>query len=146
MRSIQRTTACGFDLIDHPADLGIEAWGQSMVEAFEQAATGLMSVILDIESVRCQQTQTVTLCGTDLEQLLVKWLAEILYLYDGMRFAAVRFEIVELTAESLSAKVHGEPFSSDRHIARLDVKAITYHQLLCEQTSAGARLRVFLDI
>jgi SHS2 domain-containing protein len=81
-----------------------------------------------------------------LEQVLVKWLAEILYLYDGMKFAAARFEISELTPTSLSATVHGEPFSSDRHAARLDVKAITYHQLLCEQTATGARLQVFLDI
>lgn len=137
---------CGYQLIDHPADLGIEANGQSLSEAFEQAASGLMSVILDVELVQCRDSRVISLQATDLEHLLVKWLAEILYLYDGMKFAAARFQIDELTSTSLAAKVFGEPFSEDRHVTRLDVKAITYHQLLCEENETGARVRVFLDI
>ncbi len=137
---------CGYQLIDHPADLGIEASGQSLSEAFEQAASGLMSVILDVELVQCRDSRVISLQATDLEHLLVKWLAEILYLYDGMKFAAARFQIDELTSTSLAAKVFGEPFSEDRHVTRLDVKAITYHQLLCEENETGARVRVFLDI
>ena len=137
---------CGYQLIDHPADLGIEANGQSLSEAFEQAAIGLMSVILDVELVQCRNSRAISLQATDLAHLLVKWLAEILYLYDGMKFAAARFQIDELTSTSLAAKVFGEPFSEDRHVTRLDVKAITYHQLLCEENDTGARVRVFLDI
>lgn len=137
---------CGYQLIDHPADLGIEANGQSLSEALEQAAIGLMSVILDVELVQCCENRVIVLQATDLEHLLVKWLTEILYLYDGMRFAAARFQIDELTSTSLAAKVFGEPFSEGRHVTRLDVKAITYHQLLCEENETGARVRVFLDI
>lgn len=137
---------CGYQLIDHPADLGIEANGQSLSEAFEQAAVGLMSVILDVELVQCRDSRAISLQATDLEHLLVKWLTEILYLYDGMRFPAARFQIDALTSTSLSAEVFGEPFSEGRHLTRLDVKAITYHQLLCEENETGARVRVFLDI
>lgn len=136
----------GYHFIDHPADLGIEANGRSLIEAFEQAALGLMSTILAVELVQCRDSRVISLQATDREQLLVKWLTEILYLYDGMKFAVARFQIDELTSTSLSAKVLGEPFSEDRHVTRLDVKAITYHQLLCEESEAGARVRVFLDI
>jgi len=136
----------GYHFIDHPADLGIEANGESLIEAFEQAAIGLMSTILDVELVQCRDSRVISLQATDREHLLVKWLTEILYLYDGMKFAAARFQIDELTSTSLSAKALGEPFSEGRHVTRLDVKAITYHQLLCEENEAGARVRVFLDI
>ncbi|MSO23586.1 MAG: archease [Acidobacteria bacterium] len=118
---------CGYQLLDHPADLGIEAIGQSLIEAFEQEAVGLMSVILDVELVQCCDNRVISLQAADMEQLLVKWLTEILYLYDGIKFAAVRFQIDELTSTSLSANVFGEPFSEDRHLTRLDIKAITYH-------------------
>ena len=136
----------GYHFIDHPADLGIEATGGSLIEAFEQAAVGLMSTILAIELVQCSESRVVSLQAMDREQLLIKWLTEILYLYDGLKFVAGRFQIDELTSTFLSAKVLGEPFSEDRHVTRLDVKAITYHQLVCEEDQAGARVQVFLDI
>ena len=37
----------GYTILEHPSDLGIEAHGETMNVAFEQAATALMSVMLD---------------------------------------------------------------------------------------------------
>ena len=135
-----------FQLIDHPADLGIEAQGESLSEAFEQAAVGLMSVILDLSSVEPLMSKEVTLQGSGLEHLLVKWLSEVLYLYDGEKFVGRDFSICELRDDFLRATVRGEQFVADKHTTRLDVKAVTYHQLLVEQTTGAGRVRVFLDI
>jgi SHS2 domain-containing protein len=135
-----------FVILDHPADLGIEATGRSLSEAFENAAAGLMSVILDPETVAACETRTIALDGADREQLLVKWLSEILYLYDGERFAAVEFSVADLGDTSLKADIRGEPFVPGRHVSRMDVKAVTYHQLSVEGGPAGGRVRVFLDI
>lgn len=140
------TVVPSYRLIDHPADLGIEAFGRSLSEAFEQAALALMSVILDVDSAEPLESREVVLDGSDLEQLLVKWLTEVLYLYDGKRFVGARFQISELTTQRLRALVRGEPFSGEKHRTRLDVKAITYHQLLVERSAEGARVQVFLDI
>jgi SHS2 domain-containing protein len=136
----------GYRLIDHPADLGIEAFGRNLIDAFEQAGLGLMSVILDVDSVEPQESRQLALQASDLEHLLVKWLTELLYLYDGERFAGRRFQISELSPRHLRAKVTGESFSEKKHATRLDVKAITYHQLSVEQNEEGGRVRVFLDI
>jgi SHS2 domain-containing protein len=136
----------GYHLIDHPADLGIEAFGQNLIEAFEQAGLGLMSVILDVDSVELQESRELALQASDLEHLLVKWLTEILYLYDGDSFVVARFQISELSPQHMRATVTGECFSEKKHVTRLDVKAITYHQLSVEQDDEGGRVRVFLDI
>jgi SHS2 domain-containing protein len=136
----------GYHLIDHPADLGIEAFGRNLIEAFEQAGLGLMSVILDVDSVKLKESRRLLLEASDLEHLLVKWLTEILYLYDGESFAGGRFQISELSPQHLSATVTGDSFSEKNHTTRLDVKAITYHQLSVEQNDEGGRVRVFLDI
>jgi len=135
-----------FVILDHPADLGIEATGRSLSEAFENAAAGLMSVILDPGTVSASESRRIALDGTDREQLLVKWLNEILYLYDGERFAATQFSVTDLGNTSLKATIRGEPFVPGRHISRMDVKAVTYHQLWVEGGPAGGRVRVFLDI
>ena len=140
------STLPGFELIDHPADLGIEARGETMAQAFEQAATGLMSVILDLSSVEARVSREVTFEASDLEHLLVKWLAEVLYLYDGEKFVCREFSVFELRQDSLRATVLGEIFVPEKHVTRLDVKAVTYHQLVVEETNTGCRVRVFLDI
>jgi SHS2 domain-containing protein len=136
----------GYTILDHPADLGIEARGTTLKEAFEQAAVALMSIILDLESVECIGERRIELAATDKDHLLVKWLTEILYLYDGMQFAGCRFTIDELTSTSLQATVCGETLSTQKHRTRLDVKAITYHQLSIVNSDSGAILRVYLDI
>jgi len=135
-----------FVLLDHPADLGIEARGDTLREAFENAAAGLMSLILDPESIVARESRQVSLNAADQEQLLVRWLSEILYLYDGEGFASREFSVSELGRESLTAILRGEPYSPEVHRARMDVKAVTYHQLLVECAPAGSRVRFYLDI
>jgi SHS2 domain-containing protein len=136
----------GFAILDHPADLGIEAYGQTLAEAFEQAALGLISVILDPATVEPFEVREISLDAVDTEQLLVKWLAEILYLYDGQRFVPVKFSVGGITQSHLHASLWGEKFCEEKHLTRLDVKAITYHQLLVRQDENESRVRVFLDI
>lgn len=134
-----------FTILGHPSDLGIEATGGTMADAFASAAAGMMSVIVDPSTVNAVEQRSVHVTASDIEQLLVRWLSEILYLYDGARFIAGRFDIRELNATALDAVLHGEVLDLARHHTRLDVKAVTYHQVLIEQTE-GARIRVYLDI
>lgn len=136
----------GFRLLDHPADLGVEAYGSTLAEAFEQAAVALMSVIVDLATVGETETRTVELTAGDYEHMLVKWLTEVLYLYDGESFVGKRFAVEEIAATHLKATIYGEVFDPHRHKTKLDVKAITYHQLQVEQDQGAASVRVFFDI
>lgn len=139
-------TKPGFEVLEHPADIGILSFGPTLKEAFAESARGLMFVILDVTSVRPSDARRIRLQAVDSEQLLVKWLSEILYLYDGERFAACEFQILQLTENWLEATVRGEPLDPNRHRVSLDVKAITYHQLSISQSQKGAEIRVFLDV
>ncbi len=135
-----------FTILEHPADIGIEARGVTLANAFEQAATGLMSIIVELSSVGSGSVQTIELQAGDREQLLVKWLTEILYLYDGQQFVSKKFKIEVLTDTLLKATIQGEPLNAERHQMLLDVKAITYHQLSIEENDNNITLRVYLDI
>lgn len=135
-----------FRIVEHPADLGIEAEGSTLRDAFAAAAYGLVSIILDPAAVETRESRDVSLDASDREQLLVKWLSEILYLYDGQGFVAKEFEIDRLTPTLLNARVQGEMFDLHKHHTKLDVKAVTYHQLEIAETNNGVRVRVFLDI
>jgi SHS2 domain-containing protein len=136
----------GYTILEHPADIGIEARGSSLKEAFQNAALGLVSIILDPSDIQQRETRSVTLAAADCEQLLVRWLSEILYLYDAQQFVGKEFIISQLTETDLSAIVVGERLSRDKHMTRQDVKAITYHQLLVDENAKGGLVRVFVDV
>jgi SHS2 domain-containing protein len=85
--------SAGFRVLEHPADLGIEASGGSIGEAFEQAAAGLIAILLDPAGVRPRQARTLHVTAPDRERLLVCWLSEILYQIDGRGFVPVSCEV-----------------------------------------------------
>jgi len=136
----------GFRILEHPADIGIEARGRTLSDAFVMAARGLTSVIVDPSSVHPCGKRHVAVKGTDRENLLVLWLSEIVFLYDGGRFLASGFEINHLTDHELEATVIGEVVDEEKHRFRTDVKAVTYHQLMVAEALDGFVVRVFLDI
>lgn len=136
----------GFIILEHPADLGIKACGTSLAQAFENVAYGLISLILDSNSIQLVKSRKISLAAGNYQQLLVRWLSEILFLYDGERFAPAELEIRELSPYRLLAQVRGTDFDSAIHETRLDVKAITYHQLLVNQIHGRFCVQIFLDI
>ncbi|MBI1805611.1 MAG: archease [Ignavibacteria bacterium] len=135
-----------YTILDHPADLGIEARGATLAEAFQNAARALTSIILDVSTVEPREPREIIVTAADVEQLLVKWLSEILYLYDGGKFVGKEFVVTALTTRSLHATIHGENFSKSKHRTQLDVKAVTYHQLEVHEDKSGVVVRVYLDI
>lgn len=136
----------GFTILEHPADMGIEATGETLAEAFEQAALGMMSIILDVSSVEKKETRSIHLQAGDIEQLLVKWLTEILYLYDGQQFVPCSFSIHTLNETKLEAIISGELLQPEKHQTKLDVKAVTYHQIFIHNENDNALVRVYFDI
>ncbi len=70
----------------------------------------------------------------------------MLYLYDGQQYASKEFQISDLGTTTLHATLRGERFSPEKHHTRLDVKAVTYHQIQVHEDPEEATVRVFLDI
>ena len=135
-----------FEILEHPSDIGIEARGATMAEAFQNAALGLMSIIAGSSKIESNEMRFISLLALDRENLLVRWLTEILYLVDAEKFltAETRFEMMDET--SLKAKVFGQQIDASKHDLKLDVKAITYHKLMVDKVNDIWIARVFVDI
>jgi SHS2 domain-containing protein len=135
-----------FELIEHTADVGVEASGADLREAFEAAAEGMFSIIAETESVKPTETYQVEADADDAEALLVEWLNELLYLFDAKNVLLCRFSVTSLTPIRLEADVFGEKYDPSRHRINMAVKAATYHAVSVEEDDAGARVRVILDV
>ena len=135
-----------FRILEHPADIGFEALGVSREEVFANAARALFHIIVDAGSVEPRETVSVHVEGADPPSLLVNWLSELLYLQDAEGWLFRDFTVNSLADTSLAAVARGETRDPARHQLKLLVKAVTYHQLRLEQTAAGWRAQVYVDI
>ncbi len=144
------TLASGFEVLDHPADMGFRAWAPSLSDLFAECARALTSVLVDLHSIKAEETVGVEVLGDDVETLLFNWLAEILYLFDGEKKFFCNYAIISHKStdgtEFLQAELGGETYNPEKHEINTYVKAITFHQLKVEHTEEGFTATVFLDI
>jgi len=136
----------GHRLLEHTADMGIEASGASLEELFAEAAYGLMEIIAGTQQALNREERRVTVEGGEAEELLVNWLNEILYLFEIKRFFPVDFEVEEVAWDRLHARVRGEPFDPERHPVEREVKAVTYHQLEVKKIDGFWQARIYVDL
>ena len=135
-----------FEILEHTADVGFRAWGESKAEMFANAALALESIALDIERVEPRIAYSIAASGEDIESLLINWLNEVLYYVDGRRVAMSRFQIDTLQDIAIAGQGWGEPRDAERHPPRLVVKAATYHQLKIFAEGGRWTAEVYLDI
>ncbi|MFX0122758.1 MAG: archease [Candidatus Hodarchaeota archaeon] len=122
-----------YEYFEHQADIGIRGKGTTLAEAFEQAALAMFEIMVETKELQTNKPQIVTVEGNDLNELLIAWLSELLFLKDveGKMFS--RFVIESINKNKLVAKIYGEPINHSRHKLKLEVKAATYTQLLIEK-------------
>lgn len=135
-----------YRLLEHTADMGLEAQGGSLAELFSEAAQALRELMFGSAAGSEEQTSHLRVTGQDQGELLVNWLNEILYLFEVQGIYPVSFTVEGIDAHSVCGQVHGELFHPERHPVERVVKAATYHQLLVERDGEGWRARVYLDL
>ncbi|OGN87853.1 MAG: hypothetical protein A2158_08350, partial [Chloroflexi bacterium RBG_13_46_14] len=118
-----------FEILDHTADIGIIAYGEDLKKAFENAASGMFSLITDLTGIVNDQTRKIDIGSPDRESLLVSWLNELIYLFDVENLIFGKFDIIYLDDNALSAIAYGEKVDLSRHEIRTGIKAATYHML-----------------
>lgn len=127
----------GYEFLPHTADIMIKSWGKSLEEAFSEVAKALFEIITDTGSVAPSMEINLEVCGHDLENLLYRWLEELLYYHDAQNIVFGQFHIdcvkeVIINNERqycLYGKALGEKFDKNKHESRTVVKAVTYHQM-----------------
>ncbi len=140
-----------FRVLEHTADVGFEAFGRTREEVFANAARALEDLIVPLEAIVPREEVRIQVEGRDDVSLLVNWLSELVYCFDveGRLFSEFEVTVTEDMSSnkvSLTARARGEAFDRSRHEVKVQVKAITYHQILFEKTLAGWRARIFVDI
>lgn len=132
-----------FDELDHTADVGIRSFGRTLDELFANTAAGLFSLITDLEAVKPVGEYEVRVQAKDVKALMFDFLSELLYLHETQKllFSEFRTQVRDLAVE---ARVLGERIDRDRHPLHLNIKAITYHDMIVDTDQGIAQ--VIFDI
>lgn len=135
-----------FEILEHTADAGIVAHGGSLAELFANAATGMFTLMADLEGVRQAEERQIDIEARDCEGLLVRWLTELLYYLDAEEMLFSRFDVEEIGDRRLRARAFGERIDRERHRLHFGVKAVTRHMLEVAPEDGGYRAQVLFDI
>jgi SHS2 domain-containing protein len=135
-----------FEILEHTADIGLRAFGSDMVEAFVNAARGMVSLIVDPETIREVLFRELEVKAPDKEVLLVEWLNELLFYFDTEYLLFKRFEIIRLSETEIRARCYGEKVVKTRHILKMGIKSTTYHLVQVEKKYDGYQVQVLFDI
>ena len=133
-----------FRLIEHTADIGLVAYGNTLAEAFANAAYGMFSIIAGLRNVKEVESREVEITEDDVESLLFEWLNSLIYFFDVDMLLLKRFDIKEFDEHRLKATCYGEKFDRTRHQLKLGVKSATYHMLKVDREKN--QVRVIFDV
>lgn len=133
-------------LFDHTADLGVEIYGKTVKELFTNAAFAVFDSIADLSRVSTTEERTIIVEGEGWEDLLVNFLREILYLFNGEGLLLKEYSIRKIDSHHLEGKVSGERFDPSKHRIYKEIKAVTYHQVAVRETPDGWQGRVIFDV
>jgi len=117
-----------YEIIDHTADICIKANGKNITECFENAAIAMFDIITDNSKVDSFGQYDIHLESTDLEQLLVDFLSDLLFLNSAKNLVFGFFK-VKIENNHLSAQIFGEEYNTSKHNIGVEIKAVTYHML-----------------
>lgn len=143
-----------FELIPHTADMKLRVYGATMQELFKNALIGMFQSIgphvpgcvKQHERVVCAQlpcVHEVEVTSPDREALLVDFLSEALYLSDVHNEAYLDAVIHELDDTHIKATIHGAKISG---FDVVEIKAVTYHDLVIKQVDSAWVAEIVFDI
>ena len=139
-------TDLNYQIIDHTADLGILVKGANIKDLFVNAADAMMDLMVKADVSDKGAKRKVLVEGEDFPDLMVRWLSEILYLFDGEHIVVSAIEISSISPMQLESTLRVVPFKRGHHEILREIKAVTYHQISVQRVHDGWEARIIFDI
>ena len=138
----------GYSQFEHTGDIGLTFWADDMAELFRQSAMGMFHLMVATPANLVEQrSRIIHSAGENPEELLVNWLSELNFNFSHFHEIYSRIEIIELDDKHLVAELFGEKLNTQLHRIKLEIKAVTFHQLSVEKLDDNTwRGQVIFDI
>jgi SHS2 domain-containing protein len=135
-----------YRILNHSSDLSIKVSGKSQPELLANSAFALFDLMANLDQVHVTEELPLEVEGVDPDDLIVNWMRELLYLFQGSSYLLKEFEIREARDNYVRAAVKGEKFDPDRHEMQREIRSVFQHQCRMEKTGDQWTARVVFEI
>jgi SHS2 domain-containing protein len=136
-----------YRITKHQSELAVKVVGDSQADLFTNSAYTLFDVMVtDLDKVDCKEHIPLEVEGTDRDDLMVNWMRELLYLYQGSGYLLKEFQIREVKATVVKAEVSGEKIDPDRHEIKQEIAAIAFHKSRMDKTGNQWTAQVIFEV
>lgn len=143
----------GYRFFEHTADIQAECTAKSFAGLLESAAHAFYSVALKKQRKATNIRRELFISGATREEIVVRWLQELVFLLETDGFVAVRFECDGAHLEKpgkprevLTAHCEASGYLCKGAERADEVKGATYHGLEVRETEQGFVARVIFDL
>ena len=134
-----------YELIEHTADIGIRVRAADLEGLFEKSARAMFDIMAEGgKSPALKKKVRIEQEADKLDELLVRWLNELLSLSETKELIFSGFRIERIEKNILKAEAEGSDIKDYR--INKEIKAATYHELKLEQTPSGWQAEVIFDV
>jgi len=137
-----------YHFLEHTADVKFSAEDQTLEEVFVSSAMALKEAICGKITILEQETKTMEMQGTNLENLLYKFLEEFLVIFDSEEYLISNVKDIKIDPVSfkLTATITGD--TADHYKFTNDVKAVTYSEMFVkfDEDKKVWQTQVVLDV
>jgi len=124
-----------YRITKHQSELAVRVVGNSQADLFANSALTLFDVMVtDDGKIECTESIPLEVEGTDRDDLMVNWVRELLYLYQGSGYLLKEFLIREVKDTLVKADVRGEKIDPDRHEIQQEIAAVASHKSRMQKT------------
>jgi SHS2 domain-containing protein len=124
-----------YRITKHQSELAVRVTGDSQADLFTNSAVALFDVMVaEPEKIDSKERLPLEVEGTDRDDLMVNWVRELLYLYQGSGYLLREFLIREVKDTVVKAEVAGEKIDPDRHEIQQEIAAVAFHKSRMEKT------------
>jgi len=138
-----------YKLLNHTADIRVAVWGKTRKELFANAVAAMFDLMVSMsgeDETKPLEEKTVKITGNDLEDTLINFLRETLYLFNGRGWLVRCCEPLELNKRSITARMQGELYNRQKNPQKTEIKAVTYHGLSINKSKNTWQAKVVFDV
>jgi SHS2 domain-containing protein len=145
----QRLLAGGFKYLEHVTDAYIEAFGETIEEAFSYAAKGTINVMFDIKEIQGTHKVDFRVEGVDYYELLFNWL-EVVHLLMTIDNEVMSHFDIKISKTNSKYELTGwgmaEVIDISKHGYKTEIKGITYHDMEIFHKANQHKVKFILDL
>ncbi|MFH1224803.1 MAG: archease [Candidatus Diapherotrites archaeon] len=138
--------------LEHTADALFLAFGRTDREMISNSAEAMANVMYDLSRVKASEREAVSITAKDLEELVHKFLEEILFRITAREKLYSFFGVNSLRKDfktgmlMMEAELRGEKIDAERHLLKKEIKAVTWNRFMVEKKGALWVAQVLVDI